>query len=415
MLRLVAWIARLLPEKGPIRVLTLSSLIASVGSGLYISGSAVYFVSYVKLSPTQVGIGLSIGGLGGLLLGPALGRAADRIGARSATMIFTAAQVVLLVGAGLVHSFGPFLVIIVLLGVAESGEAVSRGALVAVVVGREQRVRLSAHMRSVWNLGFTLGVLLAGLALALNTKPAYLSLIWGHALVMLVVLALYLRVPADVRSADGRRPRAARQSPLRDLPYLMVAQVSGITRLGETVFTVAMPLWIVKHTDVPRALAAWIIGLNTIMIVLFQVRAARGAEDVPGAVRIQRLSFLALAFACLFAAFTGMLPTVAAIAVLVLVVVMITLGEMWGEAARWCFRYELAPPHAQGQYGGVFRLGQFVPAAVGPLLVTSLTDGLGLTGWLIIAGVFIAGLLVNRPVVAWAVRTRPSEELAAAA
>lgn len=48
------------------------------------------------------------------------------------------------------------------------------------------------------------------------------------------------------------------------------------------------------------------------------------------------------------------MPTWAAAAVLLAVAVLFTFGEIWGEAARWGLRYELAPAHAQGQYLGVF-------------------------------------------------------------
>lgn len=407
-LSMVRRVAGLLPERGPGRVLVLTSLIASVGSGLYVAGSAVYFVSYVGLTATEVGAGLSIGGFGGLLLGPFLGTLADRYGARRMTMLFTAAQVTVLVAAGLVRSFWLFVTVLALLGVAESGENVSRGALVAAVTGREGRVRLSAYLRSVFNLGSTLGVLLAGLALAVNTKAAYLSLIWGYAVLLALVTVSYLAVPSVPGTA--RQPgTGTKPSALRDLPYFAVAQVSGMTRLGATVFTVALPVWIVSHTDAPRGMAAWIIGLNTVMIVLFQVWAAKGASTLAGAIRLQRWSFLTLAATCALAGVTGWLSPWAAILVLVIIAVGISFGEMWGEGARWSLRYELAPADAQGQYGGVFRLGQFLPAAVGPLLVTSLTDQLGPAGWLIIAAMFMAGLLAQHVIVAWAVKSRQNQ------
>src|SRR5262249_45895216 len=148
-----------------------------------------------------------------------------------------------------------------------------------------------------------------------------LALIWGHALIMFIVFVLYLRVPAVAKSPKKDPQEARKRSALRDLPYLAVAQVSGITRLGETVLTVALPLWIVRHTHAPRALAAWVITINTIMIVMLQVRATRGADTTSGTTRIQRWSFFALTSACLIAGVTGGMSTVAAIAVLIVAVV----------------------------------------------------------------------------------------------
>jgi predicted MFS family arabinose efflux permease len=66
----------------------------------------------------------------------------------------------------------------------------------------------------------------------------------------------------------------------------------------------------------------------------------------------------------------------------------------------------MAPPTAQGEYGGVFQLGTAVSAIAGPALVTSLPDRLELVGWLAIAVVFLVGWLATTPSVRWAERTR---------
>lgn len=50
-------------------------------------------------------------------------------------------------------------------------------------------------------------------------------------------------------------------------------------------------------------------------------------------------------------------------------------GELWGESARWSFRYGFAPQKAQGAYGGTFNMGSSIPTFIAPVLVTaSLTD-----------------------------------------
>ncbi|MGW2476194.1 MFS transporter [Streptomyces sp. NPDC001665] len=401
-------ISRLLPDPGAGRVLVLCTLVASLGNGLYVTGGAVYFVHVVGLSPGQVGIGMSLAGILALALGVPAGKLADRFGPRGTTAVFALGKAVALAAAAFVHSFTAYLVMAVTLGLAEQSGNVTRGALVTGVMGREGRVRLSAYMRSVFNGGFSLASLAAGVVIAADSKAAFLSLFWGNAAAMVLVAGLYMRlpkVPGVPPETRGKRPRGA----MRDLPYLAVAQVSGILRLGPTALAVGLPLWLVVHTDAPRALAAWIMLVNTVMVVLLQVRMSRDADTVKGAARLQRLTAVVLAVACAITAITGALPTWAAASVLLGMTVLFTFGEIWGEAARWGLRYELAPANAQGQYLGAFATGDAFALIAGPALVTAVPDRFGGLGWLLLAALFLIVLVAGGPAVRWAERTRVPE------
>lgn len=406
--------SRLLPEPGPGRLLVLCTAVASLGNGLYVTGGAVYFVQKVGLSPGQVGLGLSLAGILALPLGVPVGHLADRFGPRGVTALFALGKAVALIAAVFARSFETYLLVAAAHGVAEQSGHVARGALVSGVMGREGRVRLSAYMRSVFNGGFSLASLAAGLVIAADSGSLYLALFWGNAVTMVLVAGLYLRLPhvpgrAPDRSGGPRERRPARA--VRDVPYVLVAQVSGIARIGPTVLALGVPLWLVTHTDAPRALAAWLMLVNTLMVVFLQVRLARDADTVRGAARLQHITFLVLAVACATVTVTGALPGPVAGAVLVGAAVLFTLGEIWGEGARWGLRYELAPANAQGQYGGVFATGDALALIAGPTLVTTVPDRLGATGWLLLAAMFLAALTAGGPAVRWAERTRvPDEE-----
>ncbi|MFJ8433995.1 MFS transporter [Kitasatospora sp. NPDC094019] len=395
-----------LPEPGPARLIVLVSLITSIGLGLYISGSAVFFVRSVGLTATQVGLGLSVAGMAGLALGIPVGHLADRHGAREVTIAMVATQVVLLVWATRVTSFWLFLVVITTLGVVESGADVGRQAILSALIGPEQRVTVSAYSRAVFNGGFSLGVLAAGLAVAADTRAAYTALMLGNAGTALLVCVLYLRLPR-IPGTSERKDAPSGLTALRDLPYLAMAQVSGIVMLGDILLTVGLPLWVVSHTHAPRPAASWLIGVNTLLVMVFQVRAARGADTLAGATRLHRWAFLGLAASCVLASVTDRLPTWLAVAVLACSVALLTLGELWGNSARWTLRYDLADPGAQGQYGGAFQLGTALPRVLGPLMVTALTDRLAWLGWLLVGAVFLLGYLLFPATMRWTERTRP--------
>jgi len=69
------------------RLLVVVGLVDSTGTGLFIAGSAVFFTRGAGLSITEVGIGLTIAGLAGLLALTPLGMLADRIGPRPAAVL----------------------------------------------------------------------------------------------------------------------------------------------------------------------------------------------------------------------------------------------------------------------------------------------------------------------------------------
>lgn len=384
------------------RTLVLSSFVSSMGVGLFFTGSSVYFVRSVGLSVVEVGAGLSLAGLLGLAGGLAAGFLSDRFGASTITIALRALTIPALLTLTQVRSFWAFLIVTGMLGMLNAGSDVSRSAWVSGLVDRGQLNKISAYNCSAFNAGFSLGLLGAGAAIAVNTRPAYLCLFAGNAAATAVTCLMLARLPR-VRGTMANRP-TERSGVLRDFSYMLVAQVSGMTRLGDTILTIGLPLWIITHTTVPGGLAAWLISLNTVVVVLFQSRMARRAGTLPGAGLVQRWAFAVFALTCLIVGFSSHLAALAAALVLLAATLMLTVGEMWGEAAWWALRYGLAPSDAQGRYGGVFMLGQAVPTAAGPVLVTTLTTSLGSMGWLLLAGIFLGCASFSRRSVTWAER-----------
>jgi dipeptide/tripeptide permease len=174
------------------------------------------------------------------------------------------------------------------------------------------------------------------------------------------------------------------------------------------VLTLALPLWLVGHTDAPRWLFSPLVLCNTLLVVALQVRASRGSETVRGgALAVRRASF-ALAAACALYAAAAAGGTVAAAAVLAIAVVVHTAGELWQSAGGFGLSYGLAPDHAQGQYQGVFALGMNGSQALGPVILTTVCLGAGTPGWLGLGAVFAAAGLAMPVAARRALARRPA-------
>jgi hypothetical protein len=170
--------------------------------------------------------------------------------------------------------------------------------------------------------------------------------------------------------------------------------LNAVALFNVSVLTVGMPYWVAQRASFPPATAAALFSLNTLLVVLLQVRAARRAEDVAGAAGCYRRSGVAFAVACLlFAAVSGG-PRWLAVVTLVAAVVALTLGEVSGSAAEWGISLGLAPVENRGRYLALYACGQAAQQAVGPALVTFALVASGRAGWLMIGGgLFGASLL----------------------
>src|SRR5215831_4905086 len=71
-----------IPARGAGRTLALVSFIDSIGTGLFLAGSAIFFVRSIGLSAAQVGLGLSIAGVVGFATTVPMGVLGDRVGPR---------------------------------------------------------------------------------------------------------------------------------------------------------------------------------------------------------------------------------------------------------------------------------------------------------------------------------------------
>ncbi|PWU53716.1 MFS transporter [Micromonospora sp. S4605] len=395
---------RLLPEPGPARTLTLGTLVRTVGRGLWLAASALFLTRSVGLTATEVGLGLTVSALVGLLASAPTGYLADRLGPRGTQIGALVAGGVLTAALVTVGSFPAFLVVGAATALADAVDRGARGALIAGSVPADQRVRTRAYLRATTNVGISVGAVLAGFAIALDTRAGYVALILTAAATYLAAAAVFTRLPAIAPApvpAHGPRLIA-----LRDRPFLAFTVLDGLMSMHFSLLNIALPLWIAGHTRAPAWVISALLLVNTGMVVLFQVRAARGTESLSGAGRAARRAGVAIAAACVLFAAAGDLPTGAAIALLVCGALAHVVGELWQSAAGWGISFGLAPEHAHGQYQGAYSMGFELGRMLAPAVVTTLAIGWGVPGWLLLGGLFLLlGALVP-VVVRWAARTR---------
>jgi MFS family permease len=393
----------LVPEPGPLRPLAAATFVNTFGNGLFYAGSVLFLTRSVGLTAGQVGVGLTIAGALGLLAGVPAGHIADRLGGREVLVVLMYAEAVALACLVLVHSFAGFLLVASTYTVLERASGGVRQGVVAAAFRADERVPARAYLRSVTNLGLALGAGLAGIALQVDTRAAYLTLILADAATFVLAALLVLRLP---RTVPGAVQVTGMLLALRDRPYVLVTALNGVMGISYVLLEVGIPLWVTEHTAAPRWAVALLFLVNTGCCVLFQVRASRTSVDVVSSARAVRSGGLLMGASCLvFAASAGRAAGLA-LAILVAAALVHVLGELRQAAGSWGLGFGLAPEHAQGQYQGLFGTSMAAAGMLGPVVVTATAIQHGTIGWAVLGALIAAAGVLTVPAAAWAARTR---------
>ncbi|MEU2509683.1 MFS transporter [Streptomyces sp. NPDC007863] len=403
-------IGRLAGDNGPERVLIAASFVNRVGNGLFNAASALYFTLVVGLPAVQVGAALTIAGVIGLCAGIPGGHLADRRGGRMIMMSALTVQAVSMAALVLVESWAALTVIATVDQIAAAAGGAAWGALV-VRVGGERPALFRARLRTFVNLGVVLGTVGAGLALAANTRSAYVTLILGNAAsfalcaVLLLLLPRYPILPAP--------PQQRRWLVFGDRPFLAFTALYGAMGLQYPVVSLLLPIWISEHTEAPRWTVAALFAVNSLFCILMQTRIGSRIETPHDGGRAFRTAGLLFLVSCPVMALAAYTPVWAAVGLVLAAIFVHSLGEVWESSACFALGFGLAPDHAQGQYQGVLGLGFSAGQALAPAILTTVVLGLGTTGWMLLAVFFAALGAVGPSLARWGMRTRPQPGVAA--
>ncbi|HEX3617317.1 MAG TPA: MFS transporter [Solirubrobacteraceae bacterium] len=388
--------------------LVAAAMLDAVGTGLILPLTVLLFVVHERVPAHLVGLGISIGGVIALLLAPLGGHLVDRIGSKHALIgawLLGCAAVACYV---LVRSWLEIIGVITALSFAGNISSTARSTLLASIVESSQLSRVMAIARSFRNAGYGVGGLLATAALVAGSS-GFLLAVYGDAtsflLAALLVSGMTSR-PTPPRAVDIVRDDVTLRTVLTDWRYIAVTGFDALISFHQVALQVALPLWVVLYTHAPRALVGLLFTLNTVVVVIAQVRVSR---DVRGLAQAPRtyvrggLSMVAASAAFLSAHYVG---ARAAVVLLVIGALFMTCAEMLCSAADWVVSFGLADDDHRGKYLAVYSMGNSLGDAVGPSVSTALLSAGAVVVWPAIAAIVAVGSLASAAVAHSASRDR---------
>jgi hypothetical protein len=391
----------------PQLILAIATLVNTIGNGSYLTAGILYFTKVLHLPVYQVGLGFSAAGIISLTAGIPGGHLADRYSPRAIYGLTLAGCALGMAGFYFTRSFLAFILVACFTSITQTAGLAARGPIIRRLGGRRPQ-EFRAYLRSVTNLGIALGAVCAGVTVEVNSTLAYKILIAGNGISFAMSAAIIFFLPG-IRSEPA--VSGPRWIALRDYPYIALTLLDGVLAIQGQVQTVAIPLWLTSFTSAPRWILAASVVINTVIVVILQVRASKNITSAhEGGYTMRRAGFMLL-ISCIIISVTGHLAAVGAATLIVVAVIIQTVGELWYAAGGFELSFGLAPEHAQGQYLGVYGMGAGLANSFGPALLTVLCIGWGIPGWVTVGILFAAAGLLVPPAVRWAeaTRTRPGQ------
>lgn len=396
------------------RRLLIVSIIDSTGNGAFVSAGVVLFTTVLGLRPVQIGQGMAVGALIGLTVSVLWGGLADRIGPKKVLLSLQLWRAAGCAGYVFVHNFAGYVAVVIFLGLAERASPPILLAFVTSAVDESERVKTAAALRSIRNAGFTLGALLAALALLSPGRASMLAIVLGNSASFVIAAFLLRRIELvreakPIRKAKDEAPDLVRKRPA----FLLATVFTGLLSIHRQVLAVGLPLWIVTHHLAPKSIVSVLVAVNTVLVVALQVRFSRRSEEVDVSARVLRAAgWLMLVCTGLLALAAVHMPIKAltVTAVLVVATLALTLAEMWHAAGTWGLQLALSPARSRSRFLSVFNLGSSALDVSGAFILTAIVLPAGATGWIVLGVVLALIGQASPPVARWADRERLRNE-----
>jgi MFS family permease len=366
----------------------LAIVVDSLGSGMYLPLSLLYFHHVTGLPIAQVGVIMSGAALLSLLSNPIAGVLVDRYGARRVVIGGYLVRATGFFLYPLVDSPVPMFLAVALVALGDGSFPPSMQSFVAELVQGADRDKLLGAQRSLRNAGLGAGGLVAGAALGLGSDSAYHVIVVASGIAFVGAATLVRTIPAARTSAGtaARVPvRGGYRLVLHNRPFLALTLVNVPTAFGYMVLAVSLPVYLTQELGASNSLVGVLYAVNTVGIALLQIPVTRRlvryrrTRAVALGAGVFSLSFLAFAVLGLLAGGSILLAGV------FVATALFTLGELLHGATASALVASAAPEATRGRHLAVYQLSWAVPTALAPAVLTALIT-LSPTGmWLVLA------------------------------
>lgn len=367
-------------------------LLSAAGGSMVWPFLTIYVREHLGVPLTQVGLLLTVNSAAGFVGMSFAGPVADRFGRKGVMIVSLAAGAAGMIGMSLAGTLSAWFAIMAFAGIFNPLYRVGADAMVADLVGPDERPGAYALLRMIANLGVALGPAIGGFITSVSYSIAfYVSAVASTTYALL----LFARARETLPQAPPARKEASRgYGPvLRDRPFVAFVGVYAVAGMAYTMMMVLLPVYAKENFGVPESQYGFIMATNAAMVVVFQYAVTRRTS--------RRAALPVLAVGSLFyAAGVAAVGWSAAFLGFWLSMVVLTIGEMIMIPTSTTLTANLAPSDMRGRYMGIYTVSWGVAVGFGPVLGGVLNDrvapvaiwyGAALLGMAAAAGFIVLG------------------------
>ncbi|MFE9044131.1 MFS transporter [Streptomyces sp. NPDC007818] len=380
-----------------------ASLIDSLGTGLIMAFTLVYFARTTSVSVTAIGAAMTLARLLALPASLVVGPLIDRFSARRTAAWGNLVSVVGYLGFLAAQSVWQIVVVVFLVQVGHTTYWTSSSGLVVLASPEDRRTSWFGFMTALRNTAMAIGGALAAFAFALGEGTALNAIVIGNAAsyVLAATLLFLWRPPHQEQQADetvreaadttvpeaaadktvpeardggGQEaplPRAGYATVLRDVSYSLLIGVNATLVFGQMLIKVLLAIYIVDALELPAWTAGALIVVNAVLVSLTQTLVSKRTEKARMTRAIMLASVLNAAAFGLFAVLY-VTPDAVTYAGLFLAMAVFTLAEVIAFPAVETLSVSMAPRHIRGRYLATYQLSWTVGEIAAPGLLTFL-------------------------------------------
>lgn len=390
--------------------LVVCALIEAIGNGLFVVLGTIFYVQVIGIDIRVVGAVLSASAVVGILAAVPFGRYIDRHDSRTVLLVALVCQGLSIVFIALSTSLMAFAAATVTNVLAAKLAFGARGVIMRGSHSPD-KVGLRARMRAALNIGASLSAPIAGLALSVKSATAFRLFLIAASLAYFASAALIAKVNLAPRAeqAKDEDSRLETGNVWRDRPFVIVTLLSVVIAMHYGIFEIAVPIWVIQNTSAPDYMVSVLFFVNTITVILFQVRLSRGTEDARGGRRALLLGGLLIFAGFSVFGIAHYVGHLAAIVVLAAGGLLHAFGEVLQASGTWAVSYALAPVERSGEYQSFFGTAASVSLVLAPI-VAGFTAGHGSGLMWFAAGLGVAAACAAVGVIATQVVARDSSQ-----
>ncbi|MEV0533264.1 MFS transporter [Kitasatospora sp. NPDC050463] len=370
-------------------------LIDSLGTGLILAFTLVYFARTTGLTVTAIGAAVTAARLLALPTAIGVGPLIDRYGARVVAAGGNALSALAFGGYLLAQQLWQIVLVCLLAQIGHVAYWTSSTGLVVLAAAEGERTRWFALVQTLRNTGLGLGGALGAVLVAGGGTGGLRVLVVLNAVsyvVATVLLAAWRPAPAPVR-AEARVTEEAGgyRAVLRDRRYLLLVAVNLTFVFGSMILSMLLAVYLTEGLHREAWVAGSLLVLNGVQVVLTgNVVAGRLERFRPTRVLAAASLLNALAFGAF--ALVAAAPGWAVLAGLYAAMFLYNIAETMATPFREELSVSLADPALRGRYLAVYQLSWNVGQAVAPALLTLLLGRGAAWPWLFLLVLSLAAV-----------------------